>query len=212
MTIERLTKIVRSPATPFEAYSGPWRPIEAELGTSLPPGYKDFVRLYGVGAFMEFLWICVPVSSNRHMRLAYQACAVTSIFRVTEKPPYPLWPDPGGLLPLGTTGAGDELFWLCQGPPADWGVVVWGHEARDFETFDCDLTDFLAGLVTRTRAPKAFPKDLAHCDRLFRPFFYPDWGELSASWQVSYGGPLGENLSSERDASELSFGRFRNWR
>ena len=41
------------------ADAGPWEPVEAELGTALPQDYKDFVRVYGSGYFMQFLGIYV---------------------------------------------------------------------------------------------------------------------------------------------------------
>jgi hypothetical protein len=170
MTIERLMKAVPVPAAPFEAFSGPWEPIEAELGTVLPQDYKDFVRLYGGGYFMEFLGICVPESQNANVRLVTRARIVSGIFSsMDEDWPYALWPAPGGLLSFGGTDNGDELFWDTRGAPDEWGVVVWDRGFGEFEAFDCGLTDFLAGLATGDIAPKEFPDDLLPCDALFEP-------------------------------------------
>lgn len=169
MTIDALIKAVPPPVTPFEAFSGPWEPVETELGTVLPQDYKDFVRLYGNGYFMQFLGICVPRSRNPNMRLESQVRVICDTFLNDDEVPYPLWPNPGGLLPFGGTDNGDYLFWLPRGAPADWGVVVWDRGFWGFETFDCDLTDFLAGLATGEILPKEFPDDLLPCDRLFEP-------------------------------------------
>jgi|GEM_PF-6739548 len=38
---------------------------------------------------------------------------------------------------------------------------------QEFEFFDCDLTDFLAGVVTGRIEPKGFPSDVFRCNRLF---------------------------------------------
>ncbi len=167
MPIETLIKVVPPPAAPFEAYDGPWEPIEAEFGVGLPPDYKDFVRLYGNGYFMEFLGVAVPVSAISHMRLTWGASTVRSmLFDVNPKL---LWPSRGGLLPLGSTDNGDLLFWLTRGATAEWPVVVWGRSTMEFETFECDLTDFLAGLATGDIQPEDFPEDLLPNDRLFQP-------------------------------------------
>lgn len=115
MTIEALIKMVTPPAEPFEAFRGPWEPIEAELGTALPQDYKDFVGLYGAGYFMEFLGIAVPRSRNRNVRLEVLVGAICDTFVEREELPYPFWPDPGGLVPFGGTDEGDFLFLASTG-------------------------------------------------------------------------------------------------
>ncbi|WP_309646738.1 SMI1/KNR4 family protein [Phenylobacterium sp.] len=173
MTIETLIEVVPPPATPFEAFDGPWEPIEAELGTVLPQDYKNFVRLYGNGSFMEFLCVHTPTSGSIYVRLAPEVRTICKNLLIEDDLPYPLWPAPGGLLPLGKTDFGDYLFWLPRGPPADWKIVVWGRGLGQFEVFDCDLTDFLAGLAIGDMIPEDFPSHMLPCDHLFRPF--SDW-------------------------------------
>lgn len=171
MTIETLLKVVPPPAEPFEPFKGPWKPIEDELGTQLPQDYKDFTRIYGSGYFMQFLGVDIPNTHNPNTRLEWQVRLVCKGFaELNEERPYPFWPDPGGLLPFGGTDNGDYLFWLPRGAPEAWGVVVWdrgGLEGQAFETFDCDLTDFLAGLATGRIHPEAFPEDFWPFDDLF---------------------------------------------
>jgi hypothetical protein len=202
MTIEALVAAVPPPAAPFEPYAGLWETVEAALGTPLPPDYKDFLRLYASGKFMEFLAIHVPRSRSPYLRLVSEAHAITGIFRQFEEPPYPVWPEPDGLLPFGKTDFGDYLFWLCRGPPADWNVVVWDRGFGDYETFECDLTDFLAGLATGVIEPKGFPEELLPCDRLFRPHSLRDRGEFRLTWKVSYGGSPAQSPVSKDDAGE----------
>lgn len=167
MTIHNLIKVVPPPAAPDEAYSGPWETIEADLGTALPQDYKDFVRIYGCGDFMEFLGIHVPVSWSPYVRLQSEVRVICDTLRHLEDCPYPLWPEPGGLLPFGKTDFGDYLFWLPRGPPDAWGVVVWDRGMGEYEAFDCGLTDFLAGVATGDIDPMGFPEDMLPCDRLF---------------------------------------------
>lgn len=172
MAIENLLKAVPPPAMPFEVYEGPWEPVETFFGTALPSDYKEFVRLYGSGYFMEFLRVRVPRAWNEYARIASQARIITRIFRGLEPLdpyPYPFWPETGGLLPFATTDNGDELFWLTEGPPDTWRVVVWDRGLGEFETLDCGLTDFLAGLATGEILPKEFPEDFLPCELLFQP-------------------------------------------
>jgi hypothetical protein len=167
--IENLLRAVPPPRAPFEAFSGPWEPLEAELGTPLPPDYKAFVRLYGSGYFMRFLGVTVPRSHNPNTRFEHRLRRTCEVFEAfdDEDRVFPLWPNPGGLLPFGGTDNGDELFWLPQGTPEDWKVVVWDRGMMRFEVLDCDLTDFLAGLATGAMSADAFP-ELLPCEHMFQ--------------------------------------------
>jgi hypothetical protein len=170
VTIENLVRVAPPPVDPFEAFRGPWDVIEAELGTRLPTDYKDLIRLYGLGDFSEIVGIHLPRSWSPYMRLVSEVDVVRRVFEDDKDLPYPLWPSPGGLLPCGKTDFGDYIFWLTQGSPDDWRVVVWGRGFGQFEVFDCDLTDFLAGVTLGKIVPKDFPDDLADCEERFRPY------------------------------------------
>ena len=168
MTIEALTQVIPPPRNPAGVFLGPWEPIEVELGTALPPDYKDLVRVYGSGYYMEFFGIHIPRSPNLNIRLETQVPAICATFFDRAELPYPLWPEPKGLVPFGGTDNGDFLFWLPREASEDWRVVVWDRGLWNFEAFDCDVTSFIAGLATGEIIPEAFPKDLATCDHLFQ--------------------------------------------
>lgn len=169
MTIEKLVRAIPPPLVPFGTFKGPWRPVEEELGTFLPQDYKDYVRIYGRGYLFQFLGISVPRSLNPNIRLERNARLVSAGFVGIEDLPYPIWPKPGGLLSFGGTDNGDELYWLTEGPPESWRVVVWDGDLDSSEVFDCDMTDFLAGLATGEILPMQFPDDLLPCEKLFQP-------------------------------------------
>jgi hypothetical protein len=178
MSIERLIQIAPPPAKPDEPFEGPWRPIELEFGRYLPDDYKEFVRLYGLGSFMEFLCVFVPKAKSQWVRIETVNLSVRGdmYFNFTpDERPYPAWPDPGGLIQCGLTDFGDQLFWLPLGPPDEWKIVVWGRGFQKFELFDCGLTDFLAGVATGEIVVKDFPGDLSPDDRMFVPF--SEYGE-----------------------------------
>lgn len=207
-------RVVPPPKVPTEAYHGPWEPIEAELGTILPQDYKDFVRLYGEGQFMEFLGIHVPRFWSPYVRLVPQVRSAAQVFASFEEDlPYPLWPSPGGLLAFGKTDFGDYLFWLTRGSPEDWPVVVWGRGLQEFEVFDRSLTDFLAGVATGEIDPKDFPE--GECDRLFEPgpatpdrqylglgAWNPDKVSFGLSWRLGQFGAAGSGVSAIRMRDE----------
>jgi hypothetical protein len=216
VTIERLMAVVPPPAAPSQAFRGPWEPVEAEIGRELPPDYKDFVRLYGGGDFFRgTVMIYVAGAASPGARLEAQVPLVCDTFTALgdDRISYRLWPEADGLIPLGGTNGGDYIFWLPEGEPAAWNVVVWGRGLGSFEVFDCDVTDFLAGLASGEILPREFP-ELGLSDPLFEPFPPdPDWSRrfavasanpLRLSWRLGrYGtGASGVSTSRLRDEKE----------
>jgi hypothetical protein len=167
MTIEALMEVVPPPAVPSEAFDGPWEQIEAALGKALPQDYKDYVRLYGLGSFMELIWVNVPDCRSPHVRFDAEIRAVRQMFRGYEDFDQLLWPVRGGLLVFGSTDFGDYLFWLTRGPPDEWPVVMWARGMQRLEAFECGLTDFLAGVAKNEIVPKDFPE--GECEYMFKP-------------------------------------------
>ncbi len=209
MTIENLIKAVPPPAAPSESFRGPWEPVEAEIGRELPPDYKDFVRLYGGGYFFGgTVMICVAGAATPGARLERHVPLVCSTFTpFDDRMPYRLWPEADGLIPLGGTNGGDQIFWLTEDDPAAWKVVVWGRGLGSFEVFDCDVTDFLAGLASGEILPKEFP-ELGRSDPVFEPFPpVPDWrrrfavisaNPLRLSWRLGRFGAAASGVSTSR--------------
>lgn len=169
MTIEALVRAVPPPAAPFDAFDGPWGAIEDQLGVDLPPDYKDLIRLYGDGRFLAFLSVNVPYSWSPYIQLVSEARVVSAIFANDPYFPHPMWPTPGGLLACGQTDFGDYLMWRTDGPPQDWRMVVWDRGMQTLEFLDCDLTGFLAGLVTGDLHPEAFHQGILPCEVIFAP-------------------------------------------
>lgn len=156
MTLNRLTRIVPPPAAPFEPFTGPWEPIEAHLGTELPQDYKDIVRLYGRGQFMGLLYVNLPGRPDLRGTLEGELALAGEMVNYGVPVPYRVWPQPGGLLNVGLTEFNDRIFWLTEGAPSDWRIVVWDRALQQLETFDCGLTEFLAGLAAGSITPAAF--------------------------------------------------------
>jgi hypothetical protein len=164
--------------------------LEAKLGTALPGDYKAFVLRYGLGFFMEYLWVWTPRAYSRHVRLEHEAPSVLKMLGEDESFSFKLWPKPGGLLPFGMTIAGDYLTWVTEGPPESWRITVLdrgtGYEVA--HAYDCDLTDFLAGVATDTIDPPLFQSDFFECEHKFIPDHRGPDPLVEFSWRL---GPFG---------------------
>jgi hypothetical protein len=92
------------------------------VGAVLPTDYKDFISAYGLGYVDAFLWIHHPHAANRYLSLQQQAKEeLAHPRRLREEGSrdvrFPLFPEPGGMLPWAHTVDAAVYFWVTG--PAD---------------------------------------------------------------------------------------------
>ena len=114
--------------------AGAWNDVEEALGTNLPADYKDLIGDGFACIFDEELFISSPFDPNPGLNLLLTAAATAfSLAYVRadypEAYPYPIYPEPGGLLgsgdgwrrrpvPLGHRHAGSRYLDRCGERPA----------------------------------------------------------------------------------------------
>ena len=105
--------------------------VEQTLGVGLPTDFKALVRRPGLGQFAD-ITLFTPFSTRADGLFDLVKRARTQLDRYRahrdewpEDFPYPLYPEPDGLLEWANTGDGDALCWLTMGEPDSWPVVVW---------------------------------------------------------------------------------------
>lgn len=164
-SLNALKEVLRPPNIPCETPdSSDWQLVETSLGMGLPEDYKDFISCYGTGAVDQFLWVLNPFSNNKYLNLLDAGSAQLEVLRQLrddfgENIPYPLGSDSNGLYPWAITDNGDVLYWLCNGVPSDWLIVVNEARAPCWREFKCSMSEFLARLITRELIVDIFPDD-----------------------------------------------------
>jgi hypothetical protein len=162
MRLEEFVKLVPPPAKPRDNI-GDWSEVESALGTTLPTDYKVYIDAYGTGILLDFLWIYNPFAQDVEANLLIQSSGELRTQRELRTKlaiPYPLFPEPGGVLPLGRTHNGDVFFWSTEGEADAWTVVVRGSRRIELEEFKLGLLDMIAALVLQTVTVSAFPDDI----------------------------------------------------
>jgi hypothetical protein len=177
MGLDRLRELVPPPEKPVETGTADgWAEVERALGTPLPADFKAFTNLYGSGAFDGFLYLFNPFTAGEDGNLLHERGAVldgyaTSRARFPDRYPLPPFPEPGGVLPAGRTDNGDELYWVTEGEPDAWHVVVLGARGAKQETHHTTITGFLAALLSGDLSTSLFPEDFRERrDHAFTPF------------------------------------------
>lgn len=155
-TFERLLGLAPPPTAPVDAGSPErWGEIEHAVGTGLPDDYKRFINAYGSGEFCDLLWLLNPFSTGEGMNLLHRLGPISDHYRMgrdkyfPERCPYPIFPEPGGLLPLGGDTNGNNIFWITTGPPDRWSVVLYDWRGGyDSERHEMPLVEFLVGWLS----------------------------------------------------------------
>ena len=164
MSLERLRAIAPPPPEPLEpAVPDRWPKVEATIGTALPDDFKRFTEVYGSGKFDDFLYLLNPFAADGAGNLVHQRDAMLGAYGETRRKfpdrlPLPPWPEPGGLLPLGRSDNGNELYWLTEGEPAVWGTVAFAGRSTMHEVHRHPVTEFLALLLSGELETHVFPE------------------------------------------------------
>jgi hypothetical protein len=167
LTVDDLIGLAPPPEWRVDAGSPDrWTEVEQALETALPDDYKLIINVYGTGEFNDLFYLFNPFSSSDGMNLLWQAGVPGSLIkdeelgRVYSKRsilehyqrlkaefpdvfPFPFYPEPGGLLPLGGDTNGGSGFWLTEGGPDEWPLIFLPHDLEPVERHDLPLVDFL---------------------------------------------------------------------
>jgi SMI1 / KNR4 family (SUKH-1) len=166
--LERLRLLLPPPTNPVErARPDGWAKVEAALGTRLPDDFKAFTELYGSGKVDDFLYLFNPFAAGQDGNLLFEKDRVLAAYTQTrakfpQRLPLPPFPEPGGMLPLGRTDNGDELYWVALGDPGDWPVALLASRAANQEVHHMPVTGLLAALAAGELETQVLPDDVVH--------------------------------------------------
>jgi len=163
-SLKELVEVLAPPESPLEVPAeSDWSRCKRDLGM-LPSDFIDFLSIYGTGTIDEFLWIFNPASKNEFLEFESSIRRILEALRETASQfpgdfPMPIYPDPGGFLPFGTSDNGDTLFWVTEGEPDEWKVAVMGPRSPDVFHFSGGMVEFLTQVLLRKVSCDRFPDD-----------------------------------------------------
>ena len=115
-----------------------WSRIEEDLGVQLPTDYKRFLELYGMEEIDNVIYPFHPTTQNPLINLKNQIVenlwALRELRDGGEHVPFPIFPEPRGVVPWSRTANGDVCYWLTDEPdPDNWIVVINEGRAPEWE-------------------------------------------------------------------------------
>ncbi|MEU6743019.1 SMI1/KNR4 family protein [Streptosporangium sandarakinum] len=168
-TVADLMEIIGPPTKPASAVD--WAAIEAETGLVFPSDYKAWAARYADIQLNGFLYVNRPygdgaareygIHRTGQLRSLIEEWDTIDLVddegRETEVPPFPLYPESGGVYPWGSTDNGDYLLWLTGPDPEQWTIVI--TDGKTWWHYPGSLMDFLVGIMSRKVRCPLFPED-----------------------------------------------------
>ena len=149
-----------------------WQTFFSALGTKLPSDYIEFINIYGTGGIDHFLWILTPFVNDENVNFIKRQKEIIDAYSQSKKsfPQYykhDVYPSSGGLLPWAYTENGDELYWLTEGHPDEWKIVVYESRSPENYTYSLTMVEFLYQIITKELICGAFPDDFPNDEATF---------------------------------------------
>jgi hypothetical protein len=157
--VERLVRVVQPPDAVAGA-PGDWLHFELDNGFELPSDYRAMLDRYGLGGFgwnaSTGPWL-LPIDAFDQSRSFVECSEEDRQFFLGQRrqypgvvPSWPMWPEPGGLLPWATSIDGDVIGWSSTGSSPDaWRTYYYGHGGPYLE-LGMTAVGFLAALMAGT--------------------------------------------------------------
>lgn len=124
-----------------------WTSIENNLGTKLPTDYKDFACTYGPGCFNDFFTILHPILNPDGTASETFTLYLDSYIKLeNNRRIFPIYPEPGGLLPVGVDSGGGVTFWVTKGPPESWTLIQYDGDSH--QQHNTGIIDFVVSWLT----------------------------------------------------------------
>jgi hypothetical protein len=197
--VRRLARLLEVPLDAGRVFD--WPAVESELGVRLPADYKALAESFPRGWFRDFVRVMLPVGTDRDVSLIEYARGELDALRELREAgeasfPYPLFPEPNGVLPWGFIMSPGIACWLTgPGDPDAWPVVLATEEGDYWDRFDGSASEFLVSVVTADYDASGFTEGPEINDRqrgdqpvelASRPVFEPDTPAASSflGWQT----------------------------
>jgi hypothetical protein len=144
-----------------------WARVERKLHLTLPTDWRDFALAYGSGYFGDRITVLNPLAP-RFGKVFGKYCASVDLIREVIGLPYEVYPRNPGLLIWGNDDNGNKMFWLTEGEPDEWPIVLRTREG-EYETWQMPMSTFLARALSNGLRCILWSRKFSKKHRAFTP-------------------------------------------
>jgi len=165
MIIDDLIKILTLPNSIYHnGNKNEWEIVENKIGIQLPFEYKQFIETYGAGGIDNFLWFLNPFINEENIGLFIKYPIINNSYLISkQKSPdlfqHVVYPEKGGLFPFSYTDNGDTLFFLTEGEPDNWPIIIYDARSPDYFQYTNSFIQFFYQLIIGQLKCSIFPND-----------------------------------------------------
>jgi hypothetical protein len=152
-----------------------WPAVESSVGLRLPDDYRRLVETFPDGIFQGLVRVNRPGDHHESAKefLGFYAWQLEDMRQLRASGhafPYPIFPEPGGLLPWATGPRAEPFFWLTRGEdPNMWPVAAASHDLTGWQEFPGTACQVLVDVVEGRFDASLFGVDLSGRGPWFNP-------------------------------------------
>lgn len=147
-----------------------WSFIRSELGVSLPSDFMALAEAYPPFSVDDFLVLNIPTPGEEQFFVEGVRSVLDDLMDLVQDEAshdYVPFPEPGGLLPWGSSFEGDNFYWYTRGEPRSWTVVVAGRN-DDWFHYRGGMTSYLAARMGGRPLADGLPPDFPSAQPVIR--------------------------------------------
>lgn len=144
--------------------------VEKHYNIIYPDDYKSYIMRYGIGQINDFLTIYIPINKEEYYLEMMRNCNNYRDFKkmFPENYTFDIFPEKGGLLPLGITDGGSELWWKTSDKKENWTIVIYNENSWEYTEYNMQLCEFLYKYFTKEIDCAGFSESLRNGKIYFR--------------------------------------------
>ncbi|WP_199931130.1 hypothetical protein [Streptomyces sp. CB02923] len=140
-----------------------WEEAETVLGTTLPPAFKAFLRVFGGSKFDDFLRVYRAGAENEHVNLVAMTLAARKTMEDSRPHIRALLEEravqPSQLIRWGGTDNADMCFLVPHTDPDRWSVLTVIGRGREYDLYEGPVESYLLNVLRGDLVSDVFPED-----------------------------------------------------
>lgn len=136
--------------------------VEKRFNFQFPKDYIEFSLIYGSGQINEFISIYSAINSDAYYEMIERNCQYYRELkkRFPDEYQHNVFPEDGGLFPLGRTDGGSLIWWHTAPESGNWFIVVYDENSWEYEEYNMQICEFIYKYFTKQIECVAFSDSL----------------------------------------------------